>query len=281
MIATPQLAPLNQWRQRFGGRHRHYRRPRPLAALGYLAHGPVLEGLVEIEKLLLVVLYDAPTGRGQHAVRLAGYSGDRVPWGIKWGGSEQCRFLKNLLLQPVANGPGLRLSTTSTELLHLGLQLDRELERHLRQPSLPVRQQLRLPCLWAGFKPADAVAITGEGPELEAYSRRTGKSAEGLLEGIRREYFGLSLYAFPWVSHHWQQAVAVFADLARFPRRQVFRLRQLPSALIGCQDNAEFDFCNSRFHSVAKRRSHSQRNRPHGRESLGERTFLVRCPGTH
>ena len=60
MIATLQPAPLDQWRQRFGGRRRRNRRPRPLAGLGYLAHGPVVEGLVEIEKLLLVVLYDAP-----------------------------------------------------------------------------------------------------------------------------------------------------------------------------------------------------------------------------
>ncbi len=250
MISTLQPAPLDRWRQRFGGRRRHNRRPRPLAALGYLAHGPVLEGLVELEKLLLVVLYDVPTGHGQHTVRLAGYSGARVPWGVQWGGSEQCRFLKNLLLQPVANGPGLRLSTTSTDLLHLGLQLDHELERHVRHPALPLRQQLRLPCLWAGFKPADAAAITGEGPELEAYSRRTGKSAERLLERIRREYFGLWLYPFPWLSHHWQQAVAVFADLQRFPKRQVFHLRQPSADLVGFQDVAQFDLLSSRFRPI-------------------------------
>ena len=89
-------------------------------------------------------------------MRLAGFGGATVPWGVKWGGAEQCRFLKNLLLQPVPNGPGLRLSTASTDLLRLGLQLDRDLEKHVRHPSLPVRQQLRLPCLWAGFKPSDA-----------------------------------------------------------------------------------------------------------------------------
>jgi hypothetical protein len=101
--------------------------------------------------------------------------------------------------------------------------------------------------------------ITGDGPELEAYSRRTGKPAERLLQGIRREYFGLSRCPFPWMSHHWQQAVTVLADLERFPRRQVFLLRHLPGDLIGCQDNAAFNFRDSRFHSVAKRRSRSQR----------------------
>ena len=62
MIATLQPSPLDQWRQRFGGKRRRHRRPRPLAAMGYLVNGPVIEGLIEIEKLTLVVLYDAPRG---------------------------------------------------------------------------------------------------------------------------------------------------------------------------------------------------------------------------
>jgi hypothetical protein len=185
---------------------------------------------------------------------LAGYAGRRVPWGVQWGGAEQCRFSKNLLLQPVPGGPGLRLNTESTDLLRLGLQLDRELERHVRHPSLPVRQQLRLPCLWAGFKPADATAITGDGPELEAYCHRTGRSAKRLMEAIRREYFGIWLYPLSWVSHCWQQTVAVFADIERFPRRQVFSLRCLPDDLVGFQDAAAFDFLNSRFHQSRRPR---------------------------
>jgi len=246
MIATEIRSPLDQWRWRLGGRHGN-RSPRPLGALGYLARGPVLEGLVEIEKLVLVVLYDEPAGQGQHSLRLAGYSGASVPWGVKWGGSQQCKFNKNLLLQPVADGPGLRLSTAGSDLLRLGLQLDRDLDRHIRYPSLPVRPQLRLPYLWAGFKPADVSSMTGEGPELAAYGRRTGRSPQRLLEGIRRDCFGLSLYPLCWVSHHWQQAVTVFADLERFPRRQVFSLRRLPGDLIGYRDAAEHDFYHNRF----------------------------------
>ena len=240
-------------------RRRCNRRPRPLAGLGYLAQGPLIEGLIEGEKLTIVILYDEPSRTGYNALRLSGYAGTRVPWGVKWGGAEQCRFFKNLMLQPVPNGPGLRLSTASTDLLRRGLQLDDELEKHVRRPSLPVRQQLRLPCLWAGFKPADVPAITGDGPELELYARRTGKSATRLLTGIRHDYFGLSLYPFPWVSHHWRQAVAVFADLRRFPKRQVFSLRQAPADLIGFQDAIEFDFLHNRFDSAAKRRSRRER----------------------
>jgi hypothetical protein len=50
-----------------------------------------------------------------------------------------------------------------------------------------------------------------------------------------------------WVSHHWQQAVAVFVDLTRFPKRQVFGLRQLPDDLGGYQDATEYTFHESRF----------------------------------
>jgi hypothetical protein len=68
-----------------------------------------------------------------------------------------------------------------------------------------------------------------------------------LLQKLRREYFGLVLYPLAWVSHHWQQAVTVFADLDRFPRRQVFRLRHLRDDLIGYPGAAEFNFLESRF----------------------------------
>jgi hypothetical protein len=100
--------------------------------------------------------------------------------------------------------------------------------------------------------------ITGDGPELEAYSRRTGKRAWQLMESLRREYYGLSLLPFPWVSHHWRQAVAVFADMERFPKRQVFSLRRLTDDLVGFQDAAEYDFVNTRFRTGAKQRPRRQ-----------------------
>lgn len=255
MIATLQPSPLDQWRQRFGGQRAANRCRRPLAAMGYLVHGPIYERLVEVEKLVFVVLHDVLTGKGQNVLRLAGYSGARVPWGVKWGGAGRCRFSKNLLLQPVPNGPGLRLSAASDELLRLGLRLDSELDRQRRYSTRPARDQVRLPCLWAGFRPVDADSITGAGPELESYAGRTGKMPQRVLEDMRREYCGLVLYPFSWVSHYWQQAVAVFADLERFPRRQVFVLSDAGSDLVGFQDVAEYDFYHSQFDRAVNRRS--------------------------
>jgi hypothetical protein len=69
-----------------------------------------------------------------------------------------------------------------------------------------------------------------------------GKSPQRLLERLRRDHLDMALYPLAWVSHHWQQAAAVFADLEQFPRRQVFRLRQPSVDLAGYQGAAEFDF---------------------------------------
>ncbi|MGA2620108.1 MAG: hypothetical protein ABSF26_21025 [Thermoguttaceae bacterium] len=71
MIAARQPTPLDQWRRRFGGRHRRAQ-PRPFAAMGYLTDGPVVDNLIEIEKFTLVLLYDDPIRPGHCALRLAG-----------------------------------------------------------------------------------------------------------------------------------------------------------------------------------------------------------------
>jgi hypothetical protein len=78
MIATLEpLSPLDQWRQRLGGRRRRRAQPRPLAALGYLANGPVFDGLIEVEKLTIVIL---PSGwPATQAVASPGASASAAP----------------------------------------------------------------------------------------------------------------------------------------------------------------------------------------------------------
>jgi hypothetical protein len=259
MIATLEpLSPLDQWRHRLGGRRRRRAQPRPLAALGYLANGPVTEGLIEVEKLTIAILYDEPIRAGHCALRLAGYLGSRIPWGVHFGGPDTCRFFKDLQLQPVPEGRGYRLDLACTELLTLGLGLERELDRHARYHQGQVREQVCLPKLWAGFPVADAASITGDGPELAAYAARTGKSPQRLLEHLRRDHLGLAIYPAAWVSHLWEKAADIFADLERFPRRQVFHLRQPSDDLVGYQGAAEFNFMESRF----RQRAHDCNCRP-------------------
>ena len=261
MIATTDPTPLDQWRERFAHPRRDSR-PRPLAALGYLVNGPVLDGLVEIDKLTVILLYDEQAGPGPCALRLVGYSASPIPWGIRFGGAEQCRFFKDLSLQPVPSARGYRLDQASRELLQLGLKLDRELDLHLRYRRR-VREGIRLPKLWAGFRARDAAGIIGDGPELAAYAEWSGRSPNELMTRLRRNHFGLTLFPLPWISHEWEKAVTVFADLARFPLRQVFQLRNVPDDLIGYQDAAEFDFHSSHFRGRrARHRGVAGRCRP-------------------
>lgn len=113
MIATVEPPLMDLWRRQIAPRHRN-REPRLLAAAGYLTNGPIVEDLIEIEKLILVVVHDEMDARCNATIRLAGYSGIRVPWGIRWGGPENSKFFKDLQLQPMAGTRGLRLDIAST-----------------------------------------------------------------------------------------------------------------------------------------------------------------------
>jgi hypothetical protein len=251
MFAVSKPSLLARWRRRFGEVRHHRIRTRPVASLGYLANGPILDGLVEIEHLVLVVLYDAERGDGRLALRLAGFAGTAAPWGVKWGGPEQCRFDKDLLLRPARHARGLRIDIASTKLLQLAFQLDRQLEKHTRYPGLVRRRQLQLPRLWAGFRAFDAARVIGDGPELAVYCRRTGKSPRQSIEEAAWNHEGLTLFPLEWVSHLWENVTAVFVDLKRFPRWQVFPLRHPSEDLQGFQGAMEFDFYHSRFRSHA------------------------------
>ena len=247
MIATCEPSLLDLWRRQIGRRRCD---PRPLAAMGYLANGPVIEELIEIDKLVLAVVYDETVARG-NTTRVAGYSGSRIPWGVRWGGAENSRFLKNLLLQPMPGAQGHRLDTASESLLRLALHLDRDIQRQLYYGRRWKDRQFRLPKLWAGFRAADAAAIEPGGPELAEYCTRTGRSAGEALAAIRRDFFGLWLFPMAWVSGAWQQVAAVFADLRRFPLRQVFPIVRVPEDLVGFQGAVEYDFHSSRFRSAS------------------------------
>ncbi len=235
---TALLSALDHWRQRLGGRRRV--RSRPLAAMGYLTAGPASDDLIEVENLTLVLLSDEQIGAGHCALRLAGYSGQRVRWGVRFGGPGQCRFRKDLALQPVPGGQGYRLDLANEELLTLALGLERQLDRHARF-CLQERERPFLPKLWAAFPPQAAAGLSGDGPELAAYAARVGRTPASVLQHLRRDHQGLATYPLAWTSHHWRQAVAVFADLRRFPPQQVFRLPQRGD-LAGFHDAAEYDF---------------------------------------
>ena len=65
MIATfePQ-SPLDRWRQRLGSPRQRRSRRRPLVALSYLTNSPVVDGLIDVEKLDIILLHDEPLSPG-------------------------------------------------------------------------------------------------------------------------------------------------------------------------------------------------------------------------
>jgi hypothetical protein len=202
---------------------------------------------VEIENLVLVVVYDEHQPSGKLALRLAGFTGARVPWGVQWGGVDHSLFFKDLFLRPEPRARGGRLDASRESLLALALRLDRQIERQARCPWTWRRRRLSLPRLWAGFRASLAPQISGDGPELAEAVRRTGRNSHQLLAESKREHGGLALYPLDWVSHHWQRITAVFADLAAFPQGQVFPLWHWPEDLEGYRGASRFDLFHSRF----------------------------------
>jgi len=261
MITHAQNPLLEKWRRHIARRDR-LTNVRPLAAVGYLAHGPTTDGFVELKSFVLVLLADAPKRNGTYWPRLMGIGGSLVPWGVRWGGRRQNKFLKNLHLKPSPGACGRRIDADDTELLGLALNLDQALERHLENRWLPVRRSLQLPKMWAGFRRDDVKNIAGDGPELAARSSRSRVSSSGLLERAKRKHSGLILFPLEWVSHRWQRAAGFFVDIRRFPKRQTFVLRSPQSdSLCGYQGAMEFNFVASRFngHRRPRRRSSSTR----------------------
>ena len=63
-----------------------------------------------------------PQPDGRTAVWLAGFGGPLGPWGVRWGGPEQSRFLKDFSLRPAPKGRGPRPDARRGELLGLALR---------------------------------------------------------------------------------------------------------------------------------------------------------------
>jgi hypothetical protein len=205
--------------------------------MGYLIRGPVKNDLVDLLDVTLVVLNVQELRPGYSGLRLAGFRGEPVVWGVRFGGRGQDVFVKDLALQPVPGGTTLRFDVADRERLPLGLALASDLKRR----DIQIRQKVELPRLWAGFYHCDAARVNGDGPEIAAYARKTQRTFSELMTQYRREHDSLTLFPLPWVSHFWRPMAKTFVDLARFPRRQLFRYRR-PDDLSGYQAATQFDF---------------------------------------
>ena len=145
MIATLQPTPLDMWRRRLGGRKHRMDHPHRAAALGYMAHGPVENGLIEVGELTLVILYACQVRPWQRALRLAGFSGKPVPWGVRWGGPDNAGSSRMSCFSRFLAGQDCGWTWPSPELLTLA-------------PEAP-RRTASCRALWSGTR-ADSTAQT-------------------------------------------------------------------------------------------------------------------------
>jgi hypothetical protein len=248
--ASPEL--FHRWRQQIARdlRRRATQGPRPLAAISYLVRGPIVEGLVDLRRLVFVTLHDKHLADGWLTTRVASFASLVIPWGVKIGGPEQSRFEKDLSRSPAFGAKGRRFDLAHPEALTLAFDLDRCLERHLRFPQMPRLRQPRWPALWAAFEPCAATDLCGAGPEFEALGPYHGHGQQVLFRASGRPIGGLVAFPLAYVSHAWQQFGAIYANLKSLPKRQVIALDHPAKNLCGFTGAIEFDLLNSRFAAV-------------------------------
>jgi hypothetical protein len=238
---------LNRWSQQIAARRGTLGRADRLnrVAIGYVTREHDDFGLIALDQVIFVVVTYERLGHGRQSIRVSGFAGSSVPWGVKWGGSANHRFCKDLSLPPIPNGSGRNLDLNRPDVVDLAMRLERRLCQ--RYPCRSRNRRLRLPRLWAAIEPSFAADVTLDGPELMSTSRRTGKHSTALREQMQRYHRGFILLPLDWVSHAWESFAAVFADLTTIPKQQVVESRRIAKTLRGFRGACEFDFLTSRF----------------------------------
>jgi len=248
-ITNPSNKLRRQWRQQILAHcnPRHVAARKGFAALAFVDQANASSEFVDINNLLVVLVYEDDAYRSDHrSLRLSGYKVSRVTDGVQWGGAENCRLYKDLTLAPQHGARGQRCDRSKHELLALALRLDRRLSRAARHPAAPWTG-MWLPRLWAGFRTHQAETLRGEGPEFERACHKQSRAASEVFRESAHHIAGLTAYPLDWVSAQLGSAVAVFAEVTLGLRRHVCRIDSLSEGLIGFQGASAFDFYNSRF----------------------------------
>jgi hypothetical protein len=233
---------MNQWRRQVAWRRRPGQSPRGLGGLAWLTPATPSAGLVDLQDLTIVVAYDELQANDQLATRIAGYRAVRVDHGVQWGGREQLRFSKNLLLAPRPGGGYQRLDLLNAANLGLALRLNRRIDMALVHQTSAFRRTLRLPVLWAGFAASIAETVVGEGPEIEQLCGRFGLEPAAMLRKFQRTGRDLTFLPLEWVGDQLPLASRVCAEVEGFPRLQVFGVSDLAVDLVGFAGAMAYDF---------------------------------------
>jgi hypothetical protein len=156
----PERCRIEQQHQRRRARRRAF------GSMGYLAEVPVVNGLIDVERLVFVFLQheDAPAP----CLRLRAFRGGRIPWGVMWGGVGRCRLDRRLYSDSAIVIDERPPAIEDARLSAIIMRLDRELQQRSGCAQPRRHQKLRLPRLWAAFSTDFAHRITGDGPEFQS-----------------------------------------------------------------------------------------------------------------
>jgi hypothetical protein len=210
---------------------------------------------VEVNRLTVNLLHEDElcglgfTTRKHCPLRFCGYLAKTTPHGIRWGGSENAIFFKDLMLSPEYFANGQRMELSDKQSVELALEMDRCLARAASDPSL-CRPAIELPPLWAGFRQITVNSIRVDGREFELARCRTRVGADTLIQSTVRDFHGLKLYPLEWVRHELELATTVFAETPGFRRPYVCRIDTIPDDLTGFSGATTFDFYHSQFRRI-------------------------------
>jgi hypothetical protein len=222
--------------------------PRPVAAIGFLPPNPANDSLVRVHHLTFVVVHDEVLDSGKVVLRVTGYTGTRVPHGVSFGGPECCRFWKDLRLKPYVGAYRQRLDLSRSELLDTALRLEAAIQRCVAGSLRDRPQPLRLPRLWAAFRPADAVNVRPDGPEIEVVAERRRMTIDAVLRSSTRSCRNFVLFPLEFVLSQRTRMVTVYADLRQFPATQVILASNPATDLVGvCEPVSLFNFFDNDF----------------------------------
>jgi hypothetical protein len=226
---------LRLWHRRIGcnWRWRETRGPRPFAGLSYLVSGPVpADHLVELRRLTVVAVHDEFNADHRLSIRVRLYTNSITCDGVNWGGAAACQADKDLGLRPHNGARGRRFTFRHAELLALSTHLDQLMQLCSKYPFFPRRRAPQLPPVWAPVSRAVASHLSVAAPALARLGREKDGTILLPLESV--------LCCQEPVQHY-------YADLSRFPKRQVFAIEQPAFDLAGSVGPISFDFYSSRF----------------------------------
>ena len=249
-----------RWRQQAASqqRRRLLHGPRPLAAIAILQRGPEREGLVDIRHLIFTVVYDLMQCDGSLTTRCAGYKAAVVPWGLKIGGADTCRFDKDLCR---ALG---RMSVGSISIQRM---------RGCSKWRSTWIDTLRGTATTNIFRELGSRAGRRFGPAFNqglstrfdvparSSKHRCGAATTRTINCEPRFVSGMAIFPLEYVSHHWERITAILVNLKTFPKRQLIALEPHARNLRGYDGAIEFDLLSSRFSPVFGRRCATSRKR--------------------